>query len=310
MRIVAKAKDAGGLVWQTLLEFMHDNCPQMAGALSFYTLFTLPPLLVLLIMMTEPFLDPQIAIERFRGEIRLLMGPEGATQIEMLLEHLRQPGTGSPVAAVIGIGAFLFGMTAAFAQLQNALNAAWQVGPDPRRGDIGNFLLKRLLSFAMIAAVGFLLLVSLVVGTLLAAFGNVVGGLLPGTVTGALLMVAHQVVSFVVVALLFAAMFKFLPDAVVAWRHALAGGLVTALLFNLGRVGIAMYLGRTDPGGVYGAAGSLAVVLIWIYYSSMILFFGAEFTRVWAKRRGAPIHPVPGAVRIVRSQERIEPDSG
>lgn len=307
VRTVTSAFGAGGrMLWQVLQEFLGDNCPQMAGALSFYTLFSLPPLLVLIIMMTAPFVDPVEAMAQFQGEIRTFLGPAGAAQVETLLEHVRRPGEGNPIAAALGILAFLFGATAAFAQLQNALNTAWRVGPDPKRGDIKNFLLKRVLSFAMILSIGFLLLISLVLSALLTAFGNVVESFTPDPVTGPILSAINAGVSFAVITLLFAAMFKFLPDAIVAWRHALAGGAVTALLFTFGKTGIALYLGRTDPGSVYGAAGSLAVVLIWIYYSSMILLWGAEFTQVWARSRGVPIRPVPGAVRIVLKRERVD----
>jgi membrane protein len=309
VRIVSEAaRNAGGFLWETLQEFMGDNCPQMAGALSFYTLFSLPPLLVLIIMMIEPFLDAQAAIEAFEWEITAFLGPGGAAQVQMLLEHVRRPGEGDPLAATLGVAAFLFGATAAFAQLQNALNTAWQVAPDPRRGDLKNFLLKRLLSFAMILAIGFLLLTSLVLSALLTAFGDVLAALTPRPLSGAVLWATNTLVTFAVMTLLFAAMFKFLPDAVVRWRHVLVGGTVTALLFTLGKAGIGLYLGQADPGSVYGAAGSLAVVLIWIYYSSMILFWGAEFTQVWARRRGMPIVPIPGAVRIVETREPVQTD--
>lgn len=307
VRTVTSAVRTGGrLLWQVLQEFLNDNCPQMAGALSFYTLFSLPPLLVLVIMMITPFIDPQEAITRFQSEISAFLGPGGAAQVQMLLEHVRRPGEGNPLAATLGVLAFLFGATAAFVQLQNALNTAWQVGPNPKRGDIKNFLLKRVLSFAMILSIGFLLLISLVLSALLSAFGDVVEFFTPEPLTGPILSAINAGVSFAVITFLFAVMFKFLPDAIVAWRDALAGGAVTALLFTLGKTGIGLYLGRTDPGSVYGAAGSLAVVLIWIYYSSMILLWGAEFTQVWARTRGVPIRPVSGAVRIVQQQERVD----
>jgi membrane protein len=302
----AAARSVGRFLWQTIEEFVRDGCPQMAGALSFYTLFSLPPLLVLIIMMIEPFLDPQAAIDAFRAEITAFLGPGGAGQVQTLLEHVRRPGEGDPFAAAAGIVAFLFGATAAFGQLQFALNTAWQVGPDPERGEIKNFLLKRFLSFAMILGIGFLLLTSLVLSALIAAFGGFVEVLTPDALTRPVLSVINHLVSFSVITVLFAAMFKLLPDAVVAWKHAFVGGAVTALLFTLGKAGIGIYLGQSDPGSVYGAAGSLAVVLIWIYYSSMILFWGAEFTKVWAEWRGAPIRPVPGAVHIVQRQERVE----
>jgi membrane protein len=304
--IASAVKRTGSIIWNSLEEFMRDNCPQMAGALSFYTLFTLPPLLVLTIMIAEPFLEPEAVVATFRQEIRALLGPDGSEQVHELLEHLRRPGAGGPAQAAVGIVAFLFGLTAAFAQLQNALNAAWAVGPDPRRGDVKNFLVKRILSFAMIAAVGFILLVSLILSAMIGAFGDFLALLLPGALTAPLLQLMNELVSFAVVTFLFAAMFKYLPDAVVAWRHALIGGAVTALLFTVGKTLIGLYLGQADPGHVYGAAGSLAIVLIWVYYSSMILFFGAEFTQVWARFRGSPIRPVPGAVRILKQQERVE----
>jgi membrane protein len=302
-------KSTGQIIWQTLEEFLRDGCPQMAAALSYYTVFSLPPLLVLIILMVEPILDPAEVAAALHRELGGLMGPQGAAQVQTLMENVQRPG-GSLVPTLVGVAAFAFGATVAFAQLQNALNRAWHVGPDPTRGDVKNFLLKRVLSFAMILSIGFLLLVSLVVSTLLAAFGGRISALTEGWLSPFLLQLINLATSFVVVALLFAAMFRLLPDAVVAWRDALLGGVVTAALFELGKTGIGLYLGRTDLVDVYGAAGSLAVVLIWIYYSSMILLLGAEFTWVWASRRGRPIEPEPGAVRIARTQERVDPEPG
>ncbi|HEV2132211.1 MAG TPA: YihY/virulence factor BrkB family protein [Longimicrobiaceae bacterium] len=305
--VVGRLKDAGGFLWEMLTEFIADNCPQMAAALSYYTVFSLPPLLILLIIMIEPFLDPQTVTQMVQQQVGGLLGSEGASQVETMIQNVRRPGTGGPLATGLSIGAFIVGATVAFAQLQFALNTAWEVAPDPTRGDIKNFLLKRVLSFAMILTIGFLLLVSLVLSAVLAAFGDILAAMAPGAISAVLLQGINYLVGLTVITLLFAAMYEYLPDAVVARRDALVGGLVTALLFNLGRFLIGLYLGQSDPGSVYGAAGSLAVVLVWIYYSSMILLLGAEFTQVWAKRRGFPIMPVPGAVRILRTQERIEP---
>lgn len=309
LNVVGRAKSAGRFVWEMISEFMADNCPQMAAALSYYTIFSLPPLLILLIIIIEPFLDPETVTQMVQREVGGLLGSEGAAQVETMIGNVSRPGAGGPVATGLSIGAFIFGATVAFAQLQFALNTAWEVAPDPTRGDIKNFILKRVLSFTMILAIGFLLLVSLVLSAVLAAFGDVLAMMAPAAISAALLQAINYLVGLTVITLLFAAMYKYLPDAVVAWRDALIGGVVTALLFNLGRFLIGLYLGRSDPGSVYGAAGSLAVVLVWIYYSSMILLLGAEFTQVWAKNRGFPIVPVPGAVRILRTQERIEPKS-
>ncbi len=302
---ISALKTAGKLAWETINDFIAAGCPQMAAALSYYTLFSLPPLLILLILFIEPFLDPDTVTRIMQQQIGGLLGPEGATQIETMLRNVSRPGEGGPLATGLSLAVFAFGGTVAFAQLQFSLNTAWQVGPDPTRGDIKNFVLKRVLSFAMILAIGFLLLVSLVLSALLTAFGDVLAALAPEAVSVAVLEAINSLIAFTVITLLFTATFKLLPDAIVAWRDALLGGVVTALLFNLGRFLIGLYLGQSDPGSVYGAAGSLAVVLVWIYYSSMIVLLGAEFTQVWARYRGSPIIPEPGAVRIIQTQERV-----
>ena len=303
---ISGVKSTGNLLWSSLQQFMGDGCPRMAAALSYYTVFSLPPLLVLLMLIAGVFIEPAEVQRALQGQIGALLGPDGANQVQTIISNANRPGTGGPVAVILGIAAFLFGATGAFAQLQGALNAAWEVEPDPTRGDLKNFLFQRVFSFAMILAIGFLLLVSLVLSALIAAFTDVLTQWTPAGLSGPLLQAINTGISFVVISLLFAAMLKTLPDAVVAWRDAAVGGAFTALLFNLGKLGIGLYLGRSNPGSAYGAAGSLALVLFWIYASSLIVLFGAEFTQAWAERRGRPIEPKPGAVRIVRSKERVE----
>jgi membrane protein len=295
---------AARLAWRTIESFMRDGCPSMAAALSFYTLFTLPPLVILLLLAAGPFLEPGAAVEALRVQVGSVLGPAGGDQVADVLEHASRPGGGGILAGSLGVVAFLFGATAAFAQLQNALNTIWEVGPNPARGEVGNFLLKRVLSFAMIAAIGFLLVVSLVVSAVLTAFGDRVAAAVPGAIAGAALQALYTLVSFGVVALLFAAMLAYLPDAIISWRDAFMGAVVTAALFTAGRAAIGAYLGGSDPGEAYGAAGSLAMVLIWVYYSAMIVFLGAEFTRVWAEAKGRPIRPDPGAVHVVTMAEQ------
>lgn len=296
----------GEILWKTGEEFIYDSCPQHAAAISFYTLFSMPPLVVLLIMIAEPFLDPLTVRRLLQEEAVMYIGPQAASQLQAVFENVTRPGQGGPLAAVLGIAAFLFGATAAFAQLQGALNAAWQVAPDPDRGDVVNFLLKRLLSFAMILGIGVLLLISMVLGTLLSAFGAALEAYAPQLPSGIILSSMEAVGSFLVITLLFASMYRYLPDAVVGWGSALFGGMTTAILFTLGKFAIGYYLGSTDPGSAFGAAGSLAMVLIWIYYSSMMLLLGAELTQVWMRRRGAPIIPSPGAVHMVTEARRPE----
>lgn len=308
--MTAKEGESKGsnLLWQTVLDFLGDGCPRMAAALSYYLIFSLPPLLVLLMLIMGTFVEPQAAEEMLEGQIGGLLGPEGAAQVETIIRAVAQPGIEVSAAAILGIVALLLGATAAFAQLQDALNAAWSVEPDPTRGDVKNFLLKRVLSFAMILAVGFLLLVSLVISALVTAFTDVITRLAPAGLSGPLLQAINTGVSLAVIALLFAVMFKTLPDAAVRWRDAAVGAVATALLFTAGKFLIGYYLGSSNPGSAYGAAGSLAIVLLWIYYTSMILLFGAEFTQVWAKQRGVPIQPKPGAVRVIRTKERVDPN--
>lgn len=300
-------KRAGRLLWETLNEFLSDGAPQMAAALSYYTIFSLPPLLVMLMVVVGAFVDTSTVQTLLSGELGALLGPGGATQVETLLLHASRPEVGS-LGALLGFSALVFGATIAFAQLQNALNTAWGVAPDPTRGDIKNFLLKRVISFAMILAIGFLLLVSLVLSALVAAFGDVVEAVTPERITAVLMRWVDMGISFAVVTLLFAAIFQYVPDAVVRWRDALVGGVFTAVLFTLGKAAIGFYIGRSDPGSAYGAAGSLAVVLVWIYYSANILFLGAEFTQVWARAQGVPIVPEHGAARVIRRQERYMPE--
>jgi membrane protein len=301
-----KRAGIGGVVKAAAFKFMGDGCPQQAAALSFYTFFSLPPLLFLLLTVTGLVLEPAVAQARIENEITGLIGPSGAEQISAMMETAAESDTGGGIGAMIGLVALLFGATAAFAQLQNSLNHVYRVQPDPSRGDIGNFLIKRVLSFAMILSVAFLLLVSLAFSALLSAFGDVLRQLLPGEVSDVLMTAFHEGVSYVVVTVLFALMYRVLPDARAAWRDVWIGAAATAVLFSLGKFAIGFHLGRSDPGTAYGAAGSLALVMIWVYYSAMILLGGAVFTWVWAEERGDGVRPEPGATEVVLEKRRID----
>jgi membrane protein len=294
-----------GLVDATIRKFLEDNCAQMAAAMSFYTFFSLPPLLFLLVVLAGTVLEPQVAQARLVAEIEAVIGPAGAEQVSAMIDAATGV-EGRGIGTILGIGALVFGATAAFAQLQGSLNFAWRVQPDPARGDIRNFLVKRVFSFAMIISVVFLLLVSLAISALLSAFGELVGAALPAEVSGVLVTAAHESITFAVVVLIFATMYKVLPDARIAWKDVWIGAIVTALLFTLGKFAIGFQLGRIDPGTAYGAAGSLAVVLLWVYYSAMVLLIGAEFTAVWARWRGRPLVPEEGAVRIVVEKKALD----
>ena len=286
------------LLKETIREFRDDDATRVAAALSYYTIFALPPLLLLLITIAGAVWEPSDVQGRVEAQISSLLGRDGAAGVREMLANANQPGHGGFFPTLLSVAALLFGATGAFIQLQSALNTAWDVKPDPARGGVKNFLTKRVLSLGMILGVGFLVLVSLALSAVLSAAGDSVERMLPGALSGPLLEGINLLVSLAVITLLFAAIFKVLPDAVIEWRDVWIGALVTAVLFTLGKFLIGFYIGQSDPGSAYGAAGSLAVILVWVYYASIIVLLGAEFTQVYARAKGAAIAPEPGAVRI------------
>jgi membrane protein len=294
-------KGALALLKSSGADFIEDDCPTQAAALSYYTIFSLPPLLMVLLLILGALVNPQDIRGQLEVQIGTLMGPSATEQIRTILAQLHQPG-GNALATVLSIGGLVLGATGAFGQLQAALNRAWEVAPDPRAG-LKAFLVKRLFSFGMILSVAFLLLVSLVLSAALSAFGGALGRMLPDGLSATVLQVVNLGVSFVVITALFATIFKVLPDARVAWRDVWVGATVTALLFVVGKFLIGFYLGRSNPGQAFGAAGSLAVLFVWVYYSSMIVLFGAEFTQAWVERNGNSIAPERGAVRVVEERK-------
>jgi membrane protein len=303
-------KEGFGLLKQSMQGFNGDDCPTMAAALSYYTIFSLPPLLVLILLLLGAVLDQHDVQNALESQIGSLMGPAGREQVTTILRQAHLPGSKGILATALGIGALLLGAAGAFGQLQAALNRAWEVKPDPAQGGLRSFVLKRVFSFSMVLGVAFLLLVSLVVSAALSILGNALGGALPGGLSETIGQLLNIVVSFAVITLLFATIFKVLPDATAHWKDIWPGAAVTALLFTVGKFLIGFYLGRSNPGEAFGAAGSLAVMLVWIYYSSMIVLFGAEFTQVWAERKGAGIQPARGAIRVaVEERPALRPQA-
>ena len=290
-----------GLLKHTALDFWNDDCPRMAAALSYYTIFSLPPLLILIIAIAGWIWDPEEIRAAIETQMGSLVGPEAALQVREMIGHAESQDTQSIWTKIIGIAALIFGATGAFIQMQTALNDAWKVEPDPSQGGIKNFIVKRVFSFGLILFIAFMLLISMALTTGLSAMGERVGGGLPETV----LHVLTFIVSFAVITALFAAMFKVMPDATIAWRDVWIGAIVTALLFVGGKYALAFYLGRSDPGSAFGAAGSLALILVWIYYATMILLFGAEFTEAWATERGGGITAEKGATRVVEEKKKV-----
>lgn len=294
-----------GVIKETVRDFLEDDCMDAAAALSYYTIFSLPAILVLILMLVGTIMNPSDVRGGFEGQLQTLMGPSAGDQVRTIIRQAEQRPHNGFIPTILGIAGLLFGATGAFGQLQKALNRAWNVEPDPNQGGLKNFLAKRLFSFGMILVVAFFLLISLVISAALTGLGGRVGSFLPAGVSGPLLEVINTVISLGAITLLFGAIFKIMPDAKIAWRSVWVGAGVTAGLFVVGKFLIGFYLGKSNPGQAYGAAGSLAVLLLWIYYSSLILLFGAEFTETWAEQRGEGVNPEPGAVRVRREKQRV-----
>ena len=291
------------MVKRSFRDFMDDDCMSAAAALSYYTVFSLPAVLVLLLLVLGAVMDPQDVRGGVEQQLRTLMGPAAGESVRTVLEHAERPG-GGLLPTLLGVAALLFGATGAVMQLQQALNRAWEV--KAVGGGIKGFFGKRVFSLGLLLAIAFFLVVSLAVSAMLTATGDRLGAMLPDGLSAPILFALNMVISLAVIALLFAAMFKVLPDAKIAWGDVWVGAGVTAILFMIGKFLIGFYLGKSNPGEAYGAAGSLAVLLLWIYYSSIIVLLGAEFTQTWAERQGKGIEPEGGAVRVRREDYAAE----
>lgn len=291
-----------GVVKRAVRDFLDDDCMSAAAALSYYTVFSLPAVLVLLLLVLGAVMDPEDVRGGLERQLQALMGPSAGSSVRTILSEAEQP-TGGLIPTLLGAGALLFGATGALLQLQQALNRAWEV--EAKGGGIKAFLGKRVFSLGLLMAIAFFLLVSLAVSAALSAMGDRIAGFLPEGMSSAVLFIINVVIALTVIGLLFAVMFKVLPDAEIAWRDVWVGAGVTALLFMVGKFLIGLYLGKSNPGEAYGAAGSLAVLLLWIYYSSIIVLLGAEFTQAWAAARGKGIEPEDGAVRVRREKREV-----
>ena len=280
------------LATSTFSELTDDDVPTLAAAIAYYTVFSLPPLLVIIVAVAGAVFGPDKVAEAITGQVGSVAGSDGADAVRTMIENASTLGSGIG-AKLAGIAALLFGATGAFGQLQKALNRAWEVEEATEGGGIKGLIFKRILSFGMVLTIAFFLLVSLAVSGALAAVGDAASSVAGGGAVGAGVQVLNFVVGLVVTAGLFAVLFKVLPDAEITWRDAAVGGAVTAVLFTIGKTAIGLYLGTADPGSAFGAAGSLALLLVWIYYSALIVLVGAEFTQAWAERAGEGIEPDP-----------------
>jgi membrane protein len=296
-------KNLWGLFVTTFNEWLEDKAPQLGAALAYYTVFSLAPLILVLLAVVGIVFrnDPAGAWDRLTQQMSSFLDPSGVQVVQDIARTASKPAA-STLATIIGVALALFGASGMFGQLQDALNTIWGVKAKPGAA-IWEYLRVRFLSFGMVAGVCFLLLVTLVVQALLKGFSEYLQTHLPGG--AALAFTIYTVVDLSLVVLLFGMMFKLLPDVHVQWRDVWVGSVVTALLFLIGKWALGLYLGSGAAGSAYGAASSLVTLLIWIYYSSQILLFGAEFTQVYANRFGSGGKPSSHAVCIATTEKEI-----
>jgi membrane protein len=285
-----------GLLKQTFSEWLEDKAPQLGAALAYYTVFSLAPLILVLLAIVGLIFrnDPGGAWNKITEQLSYFLDKSAVEVVQNIAQKASQSNK-SLLATVIGIVLALFGASGVFGQLQDALNTIWGVKAKPGRG-IWGFLCSRFLSFAMVGGVCFLLLVSLTLESLLKGFSHYIQGVLPGGIVIAIAV--YWIFDLAVVILLFAAIFKFLPDAKIQWRDVWIGAAMTAIFFAIGKWALGLYLGSGSAASAYGAASALITLLLWVYYSAQILLFGAEFTQVYACRAGRGVIPDEHAIRV------------
>ncbi|MBC7827093.1 MAG: YihY/virulence factor BrkB family protein [Chitinophagaceae bacterium] len=293
--------------WRVLKQcfsgFVDDKVMKLSASLAYYTVFSMGPLLIVIIYLCSLFFGREAIEGTIYGQIESFVGSDTAIQLQEIIKNASIGSKGN-IAAIIGVITLLIGATTVFAEIQDSINDIWGIKPKPKKGWL-KMLVNRLLSFSVIISLGFLLLVSLGVSYLVEALSKSLADAFPD-VTVVVFYIINLLVSLAVITTLFAVIFKVLPDAKIKWRDVMAGAMATALLFMLGKLGISYYISTSDIGTTYGTAGSLVVLLLWVYYSSIILYFGAEFTKAYAVEFGSAIHPNDYAV----TTRKVEVESG
>ena len=283
--------------------FGNDNVTVLSSSLAYYTVFSMAPLLIIIISLSGLFLGKDAAQGKVYSTLSGFVGHDTAVQLQQMIKNASLSGK-SEIAVIIGIITLLIGATTVFAQIQNSINNIWGLKPKPKRGWL-KLLKNRFLSFSIILGLGFLLLVSLSISTLIDGFSNSLKAHFPD-VAVVVFYIINLIITLIVTALIFGAIFKVLPDAKIKWKDVAAGAITTAVLFMLAKFGISFYISKSNVGSTYGAAGSLVILLLWVYFSAMILYFGAEFTKAYAVKFGSQIHPDDYAV----TTKTVEVDTG
>jgi len=291
------ARPAGilSLLKQTVFDFFGDNAPRHGAAIAYYTLFALAPVLLIVIAVAGFVVGEDVVRSELITQIAALIGRDGADAVKAILERANTPRDGI-TATLLGMGGLIFAATGAFLELQAALNMIWRVRTEPNAGiNVPALVKRRLRSLGVVVSIGFLLLVSLTVSAVLQLLMTWIGTVIPGLPM--LLAVLNQVISLAVTSALFALLFRALPDVHLRWRDVAVGSFATAVLFAIGQRFIGLYLGNSALASPFGAAGTIAIILVWVYYSTQIVLLGAEFTRLYAERYGRRAPPMEGAVR-------------
>lgn len=283
-----RIKDLPGLIKKTAIAWNDDDPWRLSAIIAYYAILALPGLLVIVIGMLSSLYGTEMVQGRLYNEIKGIMGTSAADSVQSIFRNAKE-GESSWLAALVGIGALVFGATGVFYHLQISLNRVWKVESDPKN-TIVQYLIDRTKSFGFVLVIGFLLLISFILSALLNALQGYISQWIP-EVAYYFLQVSDVVVTFGVIAVLFALIFKYLPDVQIAWRSVWIGSFITAFLFSIGKEILSFYFGEASPASVYGAAGSIIIILLWVSYSCLILFFGAEFTYVYARKYGHKIAP-------------------
>lgn len=299
LKFKSKSKKIFYLLKTTVSEFSDDNVMKLSAALSYYTIFSLPPLLIIIISLSGVFFGEDAVKGELFGQINGLVGNAAAIQIQDTIKNVKL-SEASTFATIFSLIVLLFGASGVFAEIQDSINFIWGIKAKPKKGLV-KFLKNRLMSFSMIGVVGFLLMVGLIINTVMDLMSNRLLSYFPEEFVY-LVYAANYLIVYLIIATLFTVIFRTLPDGRVVLKDCLIGALFTAFLFMLGKFAIGFYLGSSSVGSIYGAAGSVVLILVWVYYSAIILYFGAEFTKVYAITHGKDIIPNQYTVKILKEE--------
>jgi membrane protein len=305
MKMKEKIKGIINILKETFAEFMSDRGIKLSASLSYYTIFSLPPLLIIIIVLCGIFFGTDAVKGEIFGQIHDLVGNEAALQIQEMIKNVKISGDNF-FAAIVGVITLILGASGVFMEIQDSINSIWGLKAKPRKG-FRKLVINRLLSFSMVVSMGFLLLVALIVNALMDILNNRLIRIFPD-VTVYFFYILNLAFVCAIITLLFSIIFKTLPDGKVNWKDTLIGSLFTAFLFMIGKFAIGAYLGNSNIAGTYGSAGSLIIILLWVYYTAIILYFGASFTKVYAYKFGKKIIPNKYAVFIQKKEVEHEPE--